>query len=260
MQLLLAPAPPLPFQGDASTLMPYSARLWSITLLPERKETNYMISDAQIAANRENAKKSSGPKTPEGRACVAANSVTHGLTGRFRLLDGESPVSLDNLIAQLTAEHHPYRETEFFLVRQLAELQLRIGRASSLEAELMLAVVDPNSPADTPHAILARAFLKDCDFDTTLLRLNRYEGSLRRSYLATLRELRQQQKSRQDESPFINEPSVAEVMEKLAQDLAKVPPRPPPPPRSRSTKQTQFRLRRPLPPPSTSPVRSKSTP
>ena len=109
--------------------------------------------------------------------------MTHGLTGRFRLLDGESPFSLDDLIAKLTAEHHPYRETEFFLVRQMAELQLRIDRASSIEAELMLAVVDPGSPADSPHAILARAFLKDCEFDTTLLRLNRYESSLRRSYL-----------------------------------------------------------------------------
>ena len=126
----------------------------------------------------------------------------------------------------------------------------------------MLAVVDPGSPADTPHAVLARAFLKDCESDTVLLRLNRYESSLRCSYLATLRELRQQQKSRKDESPFIDVPSISEMIKEFeAQDLAKVlPPRPPPPPRSRSTKQTQFPPRRPLPPPSTPPVRSKSTP
>ena len=104
----------------------------------------------------------------------------------------------------------------------MAELQLRINRASSIESELMLAVVDPGSPAGTPHAILARAFLKDCEFDIVLLRLNRYESSLRRSHLATLRELRQQQKSRQDESPFIDEPSIAEMIKDFeAQDLAK---------------------------------------
>ena len=182
-------------------------------------------SEAQIASNRENALKSTGPRSIAGRATVAGNSITHGLTGRFRLLDGESHGSLDDLIAQLTAEHHPFRETEFFLVRQMAELQIRIDRASSLESELDARRRRSGSPADTPHAILAREFFKDCGFDTTLLRLNRYEGSLRRSYLATLRELRQQQKSRQDESPFINEPSVAEVMKNLlAQELAANPP------------------------------------
>ena len=219
-------------------------------------------SEAQIASNRENAQKSTGPRSIAGRATVAGNSVTHGLTGRFRLLDGESHGSLDTLIAQLTAEHHPYRETEAFLVRQLAELQLRINRASSLETELMLVVVDPGSPADTPHAILAREFLKDGEFGTVLLRLNRYEGSLRRTHLATLRELRQQQKCRQDESPFIDVPSISEMIKSLKrrswQEI--LPPRPPRPPRSRSTKQTQFPPRRPLPPPSTPPDRSKSTP
>ena len=209
-----------------------------------------MTSEAQIASNRENAQKSTGPRSIAGRATVAGNSVTHGLTGRFRLLDGESHVSLDDLIAQLTAEHHPYRETESFLVRQLAELQLRINRASSLESELMLAVVDPGSPADTPHAILARAFLKDCEFDTTLLRLNRYESSLRRSYLATLRELRQQQKSRQDESPFIDVPSISEMIKEFeAQDLAKGPPA-----KAASAASQPFDKANPVPAPATPPA------
>ena len=209
-----------------------------------------MTTEAQIASNRENAKNSTGPRSIAGRARVAGNSVTHGLTGRFRLLDGESHVSLDDLIAQLTAEHHPYRETESFLVRQLAELQLRIDRASSIESELMLAVVDPGSPADSPHAVLARAFLKDCEFDTTLLRLNRYESSLRRSYLGTLRELRQQQKSRQDESPFIDVPSISEMIKEFeAQDLAKGPPA-----KAASAASQPFDKANPVPAPATPPA------
>src|SRR5688500_4760093 len=154
-----------------------------------------MTSELQIASNRENARKSTGPRTASGKAVVAQNGVTHGLTGRFQLLDGEAPAILDNLVAQLTVDHCPDGETEFFLIRQLAELQVRLQRASALESELMHAVVDPHAPAATPNAILARTFLKDCTFDTALLRLNRYEGSLRRSHLAALRELRQQQKT-----------------------------------------------------------------
>ena len=167
------------------------------------KKENTMTSDLQIASNRENARKSSGPRTAAGKARVAHNGVTHGLTGRFQLLAGESPDTLDNLLACLTAEHRPGGQTECFLVRQLAELQLRLDRASSLESELMRAVVDPHSPAVTPNAVLARTFLKDCTFDTALLRLNRYEGSLRRSHLAALRELRQQQKTRRDQAPLV---------------------------------------------------------
>src|SRR5687767_1605196 len=132
-----------------------------ITSSPDRKGKP-MTSELQIAANRENARKSTGPRTASGKAVVAQNGVTHGLTGRFQLRDGESPAILDNLVAQLTVDHRPDGETEFFLVRQLAELQVRLQRASALESELMCAIVDPHSPAATPNAVLARTFLKDC--------------------------------------------------------------------------------------------------
>ena len=79
-----------------------------------------MTTDIQIASNRENARGSSGPRTSEGKAIVARNGLTHGLTGRFQLLDGESPEILDNLLARLTAEHRPAGEAESFPVRQLA--------------------------------------------------------------------------------------------------------------------------------------------
>jgi len=38
-----------------------------------------MSTQAQIDANRQNAKQSTGPKTAEGRASSAANSTRHGL-------------------------------------------------------------------------------------------------------------------------------------------------------------------------------------
>ena len=87
----------------------------------------------------------------------------------------------------------------------------------------MRAVIDPHSPAVTPNAVLARTFPKDCTFDVALLRLNRYEGSLRRSHLAALRELRQQQKAHRDQAPVARQPSVAEIMKELKQDLTKNP-------------------------------------
>src|SRR5271166_6267100 len=46
-----------------------------------------MASAAQIAANRRNALKSSGPKTDEGKDRVRRNAITHGLTARTIMPD-----------------------------------------------------------------------------------------------------------------------------------------------------------------------------
>jgi hypothetical protein len=40
-------------------------------------------------ANRQNALKSTGPKTPEGRAAVRLNALTHGLLSQQTLLPHE---------------------------------------------------------------------------------------------------------------------------------------------------------------------------
>lgn len=42
-----------------------------------------MSSQAQIAANRRNAKRSTGPRTPDGKARIAHNAVCHGLASRI---------------------------------------------------------------------------------------------------------------------------------------------------------------------------------
>ena len=41
-----------------------------------------MASVAQTIANRLNARKSTGPRTPEGKAVVSQNAVKHGLLAR----------------------------------------------------------------------------------------------------------------------------------------------------------------------------------
>jgi hypothetical protein len=45
-----------------------------------------MTSEKQAKANRENALKSTGPKTPEGKAAVRLNALRHGLLSKEILL------------------------------------------------------------------------------------------------------------------------------------------------------------------------------
>ena len=48
-----------------------------------------MATQAQITANRRNAQRSTGPRTPEGRAIAAPNSTRHGLLAQGAIVMGE---------------------------------------------------------------------------------------------------------------------------------------------------------------------------
>ncbi len=50
-----------------------------------------MATEAQTIANRSNAQKSTGPRTPEGKGVVAQNAVKHGLLARDVAIKGEDP-------------------------------------------------------------------------------------------------------------------------------------------------------------------------
>jgi hypothetical protein len=56
-----------------------------------------MATQKQIAANRAHAQKSTGPKTPEGKAIVARNATKHSLLARTITLDSESQERFDLL-------------------------------------------------------------------------------------------------------------------------------------------------------------------
>jgi hypothetical protein len=93
------------------------------------------ISEAKLAANRANAQKSTGPATPEGKTRSSRNSFKHGLYSKQLVLPGEDPVQLDQLRADLRAEHQPINTTEEILVNEMAEQYWRIRRFRLHEAK-----------------------------------------------------------------------------------------------------------------------------
>ena len=66
-----------------------------------------MTSEKQAQANRRNALKSTGPKTPEGKAAVRHNALGHGLLSRDVLLPGEDEAALMELGEHLRDELQP---------------------------------------------------------------------------------------------------------------------------------------------------------
>jgi hypothetical protein len=93
-----------------------------------------MTSEDRAEANRRNASKSTGPKTPEGKAAVRLNAVRHGLLSTEVLLPGEDGEALRGLGERLGAELQPVGELENLLVGRVVAAVWRLRRLGRVEA------------------------------------------------------------------------------------------------------------------------------
>ena len=93
-----------------------------------------MTSVKQLAANRANAKKSTGPRTEAGKSRSRLNSWKHGLTAKEITSEGESPRKFDILRAELWEQLQPAAGLESVLADRLAAYAWRLRRVPGLEA------------------------------------------------------------------------------------------------------------------------------
>ena len=183
------------------------------------------LTQAQIDANRENAKKSTGPRTAEGKATSSRNRLRHGLRANKHILIGEDhPEDFLLLLNSLDATFRPIGESEEMLVTQIAADQWRLDRALPMEAGIYrqrLEAVDAAdyrrkrelinhkrnherdpqiySPAPDPPAEedrLTRAFINDSSKANSLASLNRYKAAIQLSIDRSLRQLKIYQAAR----------------------------------------------------------------
>jgi len=99
----------------------------------------------QITANQANARKSTGPKTPEGRAVAKMNALKHGILSREVLVRGlhrkESNRELTALHQRFWQELDPVGPMEEMLVDQIVSAHWRLRRALTAESgEIALSV------------------------------------------------------------------------------------------------------------------------
>ena len=91
------------------------------------------VSEKQLAANRANAQKSTGPRSPEAKAKVSQNRVRHGLTGAFRLLPTEDVEQYDEFLNQCMIDERPVGIIEVELVKTMAQHLWMSRRADCLQ-------------------------------------------------------------------------------------------------------------------------------
>jgi len=99
-----------------------------------------MATAAQIAANRENAKHSTGAVTEAGHEASSRNNFRHGLTGHaFVFLDFEDPDRYELILTALRGEHQPTTPTEEILIEKMAQhhwLSQRVLYLQTVELEV----------------------------------------------------------------------------------------------------------------------------
>ncbi len=95
-----------------------------------------MTSEKQARANRQNALKSTGPRTPEGKAAVRHNAVRHGLLAEEVLIAGEDEAAFADLGERLRDELQPVGELESTLVDRIIGTSWRLRRIGRVEASI----------------------------------------------------------------------------------------------------------------------------
>ena len=96
-----------------------------------------MATPKQIAANQRNAQKSTGPKTPAGKATASLNAIKHGLLSDSVVVAGhfytENPLEFQLLCCELEQDLRPVGRVEELLVERIAICFWRSRRAVRAE-------------------------------------------------------------------------------------------------------------------------------
>jgi hypothetical protein len=96
-------------------------------------------SKKKAAANRNNSKRSTGPKTAEGKARSAMNARTHGLLAREavhpEIDSAQDCAEFDELSARMKAWYQPLGPVEELLLDKIIVASWRLRKATRFEAE-----------------------------------------------------------------------------------------------------------------------------
>jgi hypothetical protein len=171
-----------------------------------------MATEPQIAANRRNAQKSTGPRTPQGRSIVSQNALKHGLTAAHVIISSESQADFDLYRDQILTELAPASPMESILAERIVNLSWRLKRASRIQNQTIETLNARNtsnpltkltqsllykgrdqsqtSPSESsPELALGRLAIKDFSNAGVLERLLMYERRIENSMYKTLLEL-----------------------------------------------------------------------
>ena len=116
-----------------------------------------MTTEAQIKANQENAKKSTGPTSIEGKQRSSMNAITHGIFANIPTLPGEDESFMQNLRENILNTYQPQDAMERCLVDRIYIAMVRQVRLCEAEAAKLRISMRPEILAKSLSQILSHS-------------------------------------------------------------------------------------------------------
>jgi hypothetical protein len=162
-----------------------------------------MATEQQIAANRLNARQSSGPKSEAGRNRSRMNALRHGLTSQVTTMRDEDRTAHDQFAKALMKDLAPEGAMETQLAQRIATDSWRLNRASAIEDNIFAlgqlqngGQACPDVPQIDDTLTMARVFTLE---SKQLQLLTLYEQRINRSVQKNLAMLQSLQAARKAE-------------------------------------------------------------
>jgi len=199
-----------------------------------------MATQAQIDANRLNAQKSTGPRSPEGKAASRFNALKHAASAKSLVIPGEDEAEFAELAASYHHQFQPDGPEESLLLAKIVAADWTQRRMGRLEAEVFNTLIaQQDESVENP---LGAAFLQDCQGPKALQKIFRCREAASREWYRAIAELR----ARQAERLAASTPEISEAIAVLAPSLP--PPMPLPSPQPPPSGKIGFVFDRSTPP------------
>ena len=180
-----------------------------------------MATEKQIAANNKNAKKSTGPRTEQGKAVVSKNAQKHGLLTQKTVIHSENQAEFDIHRDHLLTSFAPVGPMESILATRIVDLTWRLRRAkrfrtaaintmnkkndkplTKLTESMIRRALGQSPPTDDPHISkqdleLGRLIIKDFSNERVIDHLSLHERRIENSLYKTHLEFQRLQLIRQ---------------------------------------------------------------
>jgi hypothetical protein len=184
-----------------------------------------MATNAQIQANRRNAKKSTGPRTQKGKATASKNSIKHGLLAHQTIISSENQADFSKERERILSDLVPESPMESMLAERVVILSWRLKRIDHIQNQTIDALnarntsgsltkltksllfkdnalpqADSSEPAN--DLALGHMAIKDFSNSRVLERLLMYERRIEHSFFKTIFELQKLQLMRKLQNPY----------------------------------------------------------
>ena len=165
----------------------------------------------KVLANRNNAKKSTGPRTENGKAWAKRNAVKHGLRAEHIITVGENKIEFEELKDQFVKELQPIDIISMQLVNRIVLTAWNLQRSDKIQSgmlayEMLSYEADEyksklkeihhadfaGSQIKVPYQnlLMGLSFLRDCDSSNAMVKLGSYETRLLNRYSQLLEQLK----------------------------------------------------------------------